>query len=268
MSDKTEHKKRLRPLFFYPKILTFHKVWPGLSYGSTNYSPKRLDRLLGFLSSSGYRFYSVAELLKSRPEKGIALTFDDGYQHLLDYLPPLIDKYNLRPTIFIPAGLIGRSNRWDYSHLFQNAPHLNREGITELAQQGAVIGAHGNSHCDLTGLDDRRLSDELVRSKGFLEDITAREVKTMGYPFGRANDRVVEAARKAGYTHGFTMAFPDETDNPLTTGRYAVYTFDSQRSIVRRLQRGPLFGLERAKARMSNTLSLGTVLLNRLRRTE
>jgi peptidoglycan/xylan/chitin deacetylase (PgdA/CDA1 family) len=271
MSSSTDNDERLRllkPLEFCSKILTFHKMLSGFTWGSTNYAPRRFERLLDFLVNSGYELLNARELLERRADKGVALTFDDGYEHLRKHLPPLIDRYRLVPTIFLPTGYIGRPNRWDYSHLFVNTPHLDKNGIRDLVEQGAVIGSHGHRHTDLTLLKDRQLAEELNSSKKTLEDITGQEVTAISYPFGRCNERVIHATAEAGYTDGFTMTFPDEDNHRLAIGRYAVYGYDSFQAIMRKINRGPLYGLEKIKARITNGLGMGTVLLNRLRRME
>ena len=192
--------------------LAFHKIQSKISYGSTNYSPGRFWRLVDRLESSG------------RP---IRLSFDDGYAHLLDILPKLVDRLSAPPLVFVPTAWIGRPNRWDYSSYLRSERHLASQEIKQLAALGVEFGSHGHNHRDLTALDQTQLQLELTESKTILRQLTGRPVTVISYPFGRSTMAVRQAAGKAGYERGFTMSFPTETDAALTQGRIPVYTFDS-----------------------------------------
>jgi hypothetical protein len=61
------------------------------------------------------------------------------------------------------------------------------------------------------------------------------------------------------------MEFPEESDTPLATGRIGVWCYDTRLSVYHKITRGRLYRLERLKARITNRLSGGTLLLNRLR---
>ena len=52
---------------------------------------------------------------------------------------------------------------------------------------------------------------------------------------------------------------------PLARGRVAVYGFDTAFSVLQKVERGPLYRIERLKAGITTGLSGGTRLLNRLR---
>jgi len=246
-------------------VLVFHKLLDRFSYGATNFSPSRFERLMVTLLKSGWYSASPGEALSER-ERGVVVSFDDGYHHLADVLPDLIARLDLRPVIFVPTELIGRPNRWDYSYRWRPTPHLDRAAIRRLAELPVTFGSHGGSHTDLTLCRPAHLSREVADSRKLLQDLTGQAINSISYPFGRFNNRVLAAVQDAGYRHGFTMRFPHRSDTPLTWGRLPVYGFDTIWSVCQKLERGPAYQLERFKARIVNRLSGGTVLLNRLRR--
>lgn len=264
VSSEPDSDNETRQISTTYKTLAFHKILPRFTYGSTNYSPKRFGRLMESFFDRSYRFANPAELDSPPEGKTILITFDDGYQHLADYLPPLMEKYYFVPLIFIPTGCIGASNRWDYSNLFMDDPHLDRSTIKKLSSLGVIFGSHGHSHTAFTHLSERELTEELRVSKQTIEDITGREVAAISYPFGRYNNRVLEAVNQTGYRHGFTMSFPTEGDTLLTQGRIGIYGYDTLFTINQKLSGGRLYQLERWKARFTNRLAGGTILLNRL----
>lgn len=233
-----------------PTLLTFHKVSRGLSFGATNYSPRRLRSLLSMLQRRGYSFGQSAE--------SVVATFDDGYAHLREVLPPLMEEFGLAPIIFVPTHWIGRSNTWDYSALFRRERHLSGGEVRELAGLGVRFGSHGHTHRDLRRLTEKERRAELEESKRRLEDILGEAVTSLSYPFGGCDGRVAAAAAEAGYHDGYTMRFPAPGDGPLSRGRLGIYTFDTHGSILQKLERGPLYEVERLIAAATNRLSAGT----------
>lgn len=263
-ADDTPHRSDTLP----PSVLCFHKVTPRLTFGSTNYSPDRLRRLFGRLQNEGYSFADCSRGEARSDDRCLLITFDDAYAHLVDSLPPLMREFNFRPMIFVPTGWIGRLNRWDYSHRLRSERHLNLMEIRELRDIGVCFGSHGHRHADLVGLSDDLLRDELVQSKTLLEEAVGTAIDTISYPFGRVDGRVAGAARKAGFTSGFTMCYPKPSDRPLQRGRYPVYFYDTPASVRRKLGSGFGRRLEKARAGLTNRLSYGTILLNRLKRND
>jgi len=241
-------------------ILVFHKAQNSFSFGATNYSPPRLRTVLGNLRREGYVFQSVGETIHQNDPKTLAVTFDDGYAHLRDILPDLMQEFGLRPTVFLPTAYLGCNNSWDYSSVFRSTPHLDAAGIRELASLGVEFGAHGHRHVDLTRLKEADLRDELERSRKTLEDILGQPVTSLSYPFGRVNHSVATAAADAGYRYGLTMSFPSASDSDLTLGRIPVYGFDTWFSLRQKIEPGPLYALERLKCGVANRLSAGTSL--------
>jgi len=196
----------------------------------------------------------------------MVISFDDGYLHLAELLPNLIAQFDLHPLIFVPSGLIGRSNDWDYSYRWCPTPHLNKSALRRLVELNVTIGSHGVSHCDLTSCNHVLLKQELEDSRHQLQDITGQPIDYISYPFGRCNVRVTESAAAADYRRGFTMNFPQPSDEPLSRGRFPVYGFDTPWSIRQKLEHGPAYQIEKLKATVVGRLSGGTVLLNFLKR--
>ena len=249
----------------YPRILTFHKLLSGISFGSTNYSPRRFGKLLLFLNDNGVQLVSLEKALQEKKNCFVAITFDDGYRHLVDILPELMLKLGFIPTVFILTGYIGQTNKWDYTHFIKVNYHLDIQSIKKLARSGVEFGTHGHRHLDLTACSLNQLNTELIQSKKILEDIIENEITSISYPFGRYDERVIEATLKAGYKYGFTMAFPEESDNDMTLGRIPVYSYDSRLAVFQKVYRGPLYRWEKLKADFTHRMASGTIMLNKIR---
>jgi peptidoglycan/xylan/chitin deacetylase (PgdA/CDA1 family) len=102
--------------------------------------------------------------------------------------------------------------------------------VERLAAAGFEIGFHTLHHDPLPSLDDRALAEAMIEGKGALERATETPIGGIAYPHGKADGRVAEAARAAGYRWGFTgsgQAVGPSSD-PLMLGRHdpAVGTVD------------------------------------------
>ncbi len=89
------------------------------------------------------------------------------------------------------------------------------------------IGAHSLTHPDLTRLDKDDLRREVGEGGRILERHTGRPATSFAYPLGRYDERVVRAARRAGYTRAVVVEPLDSAvdgENPeFTFPRSGVY---------------------------------------------
>ena len=108
---------------------------------------------------------------------------------------------------------------------------LRREDVRRLASAGFEIGFHTRGHYKLPPLPDVDLDRVLREGRTELEEAAGREITTIAYPHGAADERVTRFARAAGYELGFTtrmeVAAP-ETD-PLRIGRTDVGAMSIER---------------------------------------
>jgi peptidoglycan/xylan/chitin deacetylase (PgdA/CDA1 family) len=101
-------------------VLLYHSIAdPGADPWALDVSPAHFDAHLQVLVRH-WRPMSLEALLDrlddgAVPEDGVALTFDDGYANGLHTALPLLDRYGIPATFFLPSGLIGRDGEcwWD-----------------------------------------------------------------------------------------------------------------------------------------------------------
>jgi peptidoglycan/xylan/chitin deacetylase (PgdA/CDA1 family) len=98
---------------------------------------------------------------------------------------------------------------------------LRAEEVEALAREGFEIGFHTLRHYQLPCLDDAALRRALSEGRDRLSELSGGEIGIIAYPHGKAGGRVAEAARKAGFTLGFTNSWtPVRPDaDPLLLGR-------------------------------------------------
>jgi peptidoglycan/xylan/chitin deacetylase (PgdA/CDA1 family) len=83
---------------------------------------------------------------------------------------------------------------------------LCRKDVKALSEAGCVIGFHTLAHEPLPGLSDDELAHALRDGRDELAAIAGTPVAVIAYPHGKADRRVADATREAGFTCGFTSA--------------------------------------------------------------
>jgi len=168
----------------------------------------------------GYKFGEV-----SNPEdKCVIPTFDDAYKDFIDNAFPALEEFGFKAYVFVPAGLVGKFNEWDWRELNVKKEIMSWEDLGFLVEKGYKIGSHTLFHPDLTKLSDRELEKEVSYSKKLLEDKLSVEIETFCYPYGRYDDRVVNAVKRAGYRFAFTVEQKKfSLKDPYRIGRIGVF---------------------------------------------
>jgi len=62
-----------------------------------------------------------------------------------------------------------------------------------------LLVAHTKTHCALDSVEESEAIEELVDSRKCLEGILSTSVRCLSYPYGRANNRIKNLAKEAGY---------------------------------------------------------------------
>ena len=164
-------------------VLLYHSV-DKMNSKNYNLDTVNLDSFLNqmkILSSSNF-YKRLAPLdLNLNKIGSISVTFDDGYIDNINFVYPIISKYNIPVTIFICKELIGQNG------------YLNKKDIEFLSKQkNIIIGSHSFSHKPLGNLSIPAVKEELVKSKYFLEDITNTNIELFSYPYGSYNKKILE----------------------------------------------------------------------------
>lgn len=98
---------------------------------------------------------------------------------------------------------------------------IRAEAVRTLSEAGHGVGFHTLRHDPLTTLDESELAAALTDGRDDVARAAGHPVRILSYPHGDADDRVVRAARLAGYELGFTLS-PRGTSaqaDPLVIGR-------------------------------------------------
>jgi peptidoglycan/xylan/chitin deacetylase (PgdA/CDA1 family) len=204
-------------------------------------SGARLRDHLAYLSSAGYRTVTVSELTgrlhDAAPARVIALTFDDAYADFHEVALPLLARYGMTGTLFVPTGYVGGHSGWMRGDSEGDRQILSWTALAEIAGQGIEIGAHSHTHPALDRLSPEAMAGETSMPKAQLEDSLGVPVSAFAYPYGRYDRRVRDAVAAAGYRAACTMnswaASP--ASHALELPRIAVFHYMSPLDLAQRL---------------------------------
>lgn len=177
--------------------------------------PSELEEQLQFLTENGYTPIWFEDLARvDEIKKPVLLTFDDGYADNYVNLFPLLQKYDVKATIFVIAGTVD----W-------NPNNLTSEQIKEMSDSGLVsIQSHTQTHPMLSWLEPEEQEWEMTLSKLSLTRITGREPYVLSYPNGDCSGVTLELAKKH-YRMGIDMGHMDYFSNqdPYRVWHWYIY---------------------------------------------
>lgn len=157
-----------------------------------NYTVLRLSQLTDFLAGK-----------QPLPARSVVITIDDGYESVYRHAFPLLKKYGFPATLFVYTDFVGIGDGLSWAQL------------QEMAASGLVdIQAHSKTHRNLTdrtpGETDERyraaIETELRAPREVLEKrLAGVQVRQFAYPFGDANEVVLDAMARQNYQIGVTV---------------------------------------------------------------
>lgn len=176
-------------------------------------SPSSMDEQLAYLVENGYDaiwFEDLAHIADY--DKPVILTFDDGYDDNYTELLPLLQKYNVKATVFVIGNAVGMSHK------------MTEEQIREMAASGLVsIQSHGYTHDDMDVMGEETLEFELSETKKVITRMTGRIPYVLCYPTGKYSNLTLEVGARH-YLFGIKMVGGqyNTSDDPFLVSRFYV----------------------------------------------
>lgn len=212
-------------------VLMYHSVAPSGSEELSSYrvAPEKLEEQLRYLRENGFQSISIEECQAwyyesvAIPAESILITFDDGYRDFMEYAMPLLQQYGFNAHVFLVAGEIGRTNRWDEKY-GESKPILSWDEIRYLCKKGISFGSHSVTHPTLTETSWKQITQELKNSMLILQQGLGASVTSFAYPFGELNRRIQYLVGYFGYNLAFTcFSGPcTERHSPLALPRIGI----------------------------------------------
>jgi peptidoglycan/xylan/chitin deacetylase (PgdA/CDA1 family) len=168
---------------------------------------RQLREQLELLVARGYRGVTFHEAVTANPPgPALAITFDDGFASVLERAFPTLSSLGLVGTVFAVTDFAENGELLDWPGIdgWRETHESELRGLTwaeldQLAAGGWEVGSHTRTHPRLTQLDDDAVADELAGSRAACERALSRPCRSLAYPFGDVDERVIIGARTAGY---------------------------------------------------------------------
>ena len=144
----------------------------------------------------------------------LAITFDDAFASVKALAWPILRNHGAVATVFAPTAFMDDHtdlewagiDHWKNTVDSDELRAMDWDDLGELAQDGWEIGSHTCTHPRLTRLDDDALAHELSASRAICAERLGRPCRSIAYPYGDMNPRVVAAAAAAGYETGARLS--------------------------------------------------------------
>ena len=162
------------------------------------------------------------------PEKSVIVTFDDGLASVVR-AKPILDRAGFPATIFLIKKFMETGEPpYSFSVSDSDASELRPldwSAVEMLVDGGWEAGSHTASHPLLPNLANDELVVELESSRAWIAERLGR-CETLAYPYGRADERVASAAKRAGYFAACTLTGAHLVDEPYRRPRLELYDAD------------------------------------------
>lgn len=220
-------------------VLCYHalsRTWPA----ETSVRPEDFERHLADLIDRGYRAMTFSEALTAPlSERVLAVTFDDAHRSVLELAAPAMARLGVPGTVFVPTDYpaSGRPMAWSGYDMWLGTEHegelrcMSWGELGELVAQGWEVGSHTRSHPRLPELGDAEIAAELTESRRECEERLGVPCRSIAYPYGEYDDRVLQAALEAGYAFGASVPRRPSAALPLAWPRVGVYRGEGPRRL-------------------------------------
>ena len=168
-----------------------------LKFIKNNYTPVSVDKYIDFLKKNK----------STKKSKIVAITINDGYKSFKKYFVPLLEKYQIPATLFIPVNHVNGFNSWDEDRI----DIMNWDEIKELTQNPLItIASHGLDHKSIAKLTKENIKNEICLSKKILEEKLDLPITYFSFPFGQITDYnqyALEIVKKEKYKAAFSTRY-------------------------------------------------------------
>jgi peptidoglycan/xylan/chitin deacetylase (PgdA/CDA1 family) len=187
-------------------ILCYHRF--GAAGGKMVVSQANFAAQLDWLARNDFHVIRLSQLFaylegkQALPRRSVVITIDDGYESVHRIALPLLRKYGFPATLFVYTDFIGAGDALSWTQL------------QDLASSGLVdVQAHSKSHRNLiersaaeTDVQYRLdLEQEARAPREILEKRLPVQVRHYAYPYGDANDAVLDVLGRQQYQLAVTV---------------------------------------------------------------
>lgn len=172
---------RKLPILMYHNICQDDSSSRGLTI-----SKDKLESQFQYLQSAGYNSLHFSEIqtfksIRNIPEKPIVITFDDVYESQLEWAYPLLKKYNLKASFFVPFAYVGSYDDWnDGSYKIMTIKQLK-----SLDPKIIELGLHSFDHRPYDKMTSEDIKQDFNQCYTFIRNHKLNINNILAYPYGK-----------------------------------------------------------------------------------
>jgi len=178
-------------------VLAYHDVLKN-PVNDTDISIDKFEKQMKYLHDNDYKALSMDEFYdwktnkKKINGKKVLITFDDGRRNFLENAIPIMEKYNIKATIFVIGDRIGSQD------------YLTIEDIEEIKRKHKNMNVQSHSfglhRQDLARSNDYKIYNEDMKMNSI------NNYKYYAYPFGINNNNYKKALKDNKYKLAFLFS--------------------------------------------------------------
>jgi len=145
-------------------------------------STQKFEAQLQYLKEHKFTSFFVSELDNKEiiSNKSVVITFDDVTQNQLLYALPLLRKYAMKATFFIPFSYIGKEDLWNDG----SEKIMTIEQLKSLDKEVVELGHHSFFHKKYSSLSNEEIQDDLDKSFKLISENNLKVYSALAYPYG------------------------------------------------------------------------------------
>ena len=182
---------RLTAIFYVnkrSKVIFYHDIHSKKKYTDMSTPIELFKKHIRIIKESGYEIVSKIH----KPTGQIEISFDDGFLGIYKNID-VIKELDIPLQLFIITSNLEALN------------YINKSQLLELNSFSQItISSHTHKHSILNKISESEIVIELDTSKKLLENILNKQINSLCFPEGKFNKKVIEIAKKMGYSNLYT----------------------------------------------------------------
>ncbi|WP_313580112.1 polysaccharide deacetylase family protein [Chishuiella sp.] len=163
-------------------ILMYHNITTDISKRDKLTVHKNLlEKQFKYLVKKNYKTHFLSELDHKSilTGKNIIITFDDVTKNQLEFAIPLLKKYNLKATFFIPFAYVGKYDEWNNS----NEAIMSTEDLKSINNE-FELAYHSFYHRKYSILTKEEIANDFYLSEKYKKENNIKLHQSLAYPYG------------------------------------------------------------------------------------
>lgn len=194
----------------YLPVLMYHNVTADANSGKgLTIATNKLEEQFKYIADKGYTSLHLSELegMAALSPKSVVITFDDVTENQLLYAVPLLEKYKLKATFFVPFDYVGKTDQWNNG----SVKIMSLEQLKSLNGNTVELAHHSYMHGKYAEMRVEEIDADFKKSFDFISDSGLSVYPAVAYPYGNypknepANSLFKKQLEKNGMKMGFRI---------------------------------------------------------------